>query len=65
MDLLTNYLGLKLRNPVIIGFCGLTSSVKNIKVISKPGTGAIVLKNLSLKNRSGINQRAYEQNQYN
>ncbi len=42
----TTYLGLKLKNPVIVGSSGLTSSVDKIKEIEKKGAGAVVLKSL-------------------
>ena len=34
-NLKTTYLGLKLRNPLIAGSCGLTNSVSNIKELAK------------------------------
>lgn len=45
-NLETTYLGLKLRNPLIAGSCGLTNSVSNIKELAKKGVGAIVIKSL-------------------
>ena len=45
-NLSTNYLGLKLKNPVIVGSSGLTDSVSKIKNIEDSGAGAIVLKSL-------------------
>ena len=45
-NLQTTYLGLKLRNPLIAGSCGLTNSVSNVKELAKKGVGAIVLKSL-------------------
>lgn len=46
MDLSVDYLGLKLKNPIIIGSCGLTSSVSKLKNLEHAGAGAIVLKSL-------------------
>lgn len=46
VDLSCKYLGLKLRNPVIVGSSGLTSSIDNLKTISKMGAGAVVLKSV-------------------
>jgi dihydroorotate dehydrogenase (fumarate) len=46
IDLSCKYLGLYLRNPLIVGSCGLTSSIKNLKSISDSGAGAVVLKSL-------------------
>jgi len=46
MDLTTNYLGLNLKNPIIVGSCSLTSSVSEIKKLEKQGAGAVVLKSI-------------------
>lgn len=46
MDLTTNYLGFKLKNPIIVGSCGYTYSVKDIKELEENGASAIVLKSL-------------------
>lgn len=40
------YLGLNLKNPLIVGSSGLTSSIENLKNIAKNGAGAIVLKSI-------------------
>ncbi len=45
-NLSTKYLGLDLRNPVIVGSSGLTDSVKDIKELEKFGAGAVVLKSV-------------------
>jgi dihydroorotate dehydrogenase (fumarate) len=45
-NLQTSYLGLKLKNPLIAGSCGLTNSVSNIKKLAAKGIGAIVIKSL-------------------
>ena len=42
----TTYLGLELKNPLIVSSCGLTSSVKNIKKIEGAGAAAVVLKSI-------------------
>jgi dihydroorotate dehydrogenase (fumarate) len=46
MDLSTKYLGLKLRNPVIVGSSGLTDSAEKIADLEKSGAGAVVLKSI-------------------
>ena len=46
INLETSYLGLKLKNPVIVSSSGLTNSVEKIKQIEKAGAGAVVLKSL-------------------
>lgn len=45
-DLSTNYMGLKLNNPVIIGSSGITSTITEIKQASDSGAGAVVLKSI-------------------
>jgi len=45
-DLSTKYLGLNLRNPIVVGSCGLTNSVKDIVELDKNGAGAVVLKSI-------------------
>jgi dihydroorotate dehydrogenase (fumarate) len=45
-NLETTYLGLKLKNPLIAGSCGLTNSIPNIRELAKKGVGAIVVKSL-------------------
>ena len=45
-DLRTRYMGLSLRNPIIVGSSGLTNSVDKIKELEKMGAGAVVLKSL-------------------
>lgn len=41
-----SYLGLKLRNPVLVSSSGLTDSVDKIKKLEELGAGAVVLKSL-------------------
>ena len=45
-DLTTNYMGLMLKNPLIIGSSGLTSTFEKIKELEANGAGAIVLKSI-------------------
>jgi dihydroorotate dehydrogenase (fumarate) len=45
-SLQTTYLGLKLRNPLIAGSCGLTNSISNIEELALKGVGAVVIKSL-------------------
>lgn len=45
-DLSTKYLGLELKNPVIVGSCGLTNSVEKIRELAENNAGAVVLKSL-------------------
>lgn len=45
-DLSTNYMGLKLRNPVIAGSSGLTETLPNLQDLEKNGAAAVILKSL-------------------
>jgi dihydroorotate dehydrogenase (fumarate) len=46
VDLTTKFLGLTLRNPLIVGSSGLTDSVDKVKAAEHAGVGAVVLKSL-------------------
>ncbi len=46
INLSTNYLGLDIRNPIIIGSSGLTNSVEKIIDLEEAGVGAVVLKSI-------------------
>jgi dihydroorotate dehydrogenase (fumarate) len=45
-ELATKYLGINLRNPIIIGSSGLTENLEGLKNLEKSGAGAVVLKSL-------------------
>jgi dihydroorotate dehydrogenase (fumarate) len=45
-DLNVNYLGLKLKNPLIVSSCGLTSTIEKVRSLEAAGAGAVVLKSL-------------------
>jgi dihydroorotate dehydrogenase (fumarate) len=46
VDLSTQYLGMTLKNPIIVGSSGLTDSVKSIQELEKNGAAAVVLKSI-------------------
>jgi dihydroorotate dehydrogenase (fumarate) len=46
MDLSTNYLGLKLRSPLVVAASPLSDSIDNIKRCEEAGAGAVVLYSL-------------------
>jgi len=46
VDLSTEYLGIPLKNPIIVGSSGLTSSPKKIEDLEASGAGAVVLKSI-------------------
>lgn len=45
-NLSTSYVGIKLRNPLIVSSSGLADSLEKIKKIEEAGAGAVVLKSL-------------------
>ncbi|MBM3403656.1 MAG: dihydroorotate dehydrogenase-like protein [Bacteroidetes bacterium] len=46
VDLSTSYMGLTLKNPIIVGSSGLTNSPDKIKEFEEKGAGAVVLKSI-------------------
>jgi len=66
-NLTTKYLGLNLKNPLIVGSSGLTNSVEEITEIEKKGAGAVVLKSIFeeeilLEHKSIMNEVAADEN---
>ena len=45
-DLSTSYLGLKLRNPIIVASGPKTSNIESLKKCEENGAGAVVLKSI-------------------
>ena len=45
-NLETTYLGLKLKNPLVVSSSGLTSNIESIQKLENAGAGAVVLKSL-------------------
>jgi len=45
-DITTNYMGLKLKNPIIVSSCDLTKSLAGIQKCEDAGAGAVVLKSI-------------------
>jgi dihydroorotate dehydrogenase (fumarate) len=45
-DLSTEYMGLPLRNPLVVASCSLTKSVDGVRKCADAGAGAVVLKSL-------------------
>ena len=46
IDLKTKYMGIELKNPIIVGASNLTANLDTIKKIEQYGAGAIVIKSL-------------------
>ncbi len=45
-DLSTEYMGLKLKNPIIAASSGLTGTLEGIASLEKNGAGAVVIKSI-------------------
>jgi len=45
-DLSVNYMGLQLKNPIIVGSSGLTQSIDDLQILEQSGVGAIVMKSV-------------------
>lgn len=58
LDLSVTYMGLQLKNPIIIGSCGLTSTIDSLKKIETEGAAAVVLK--SIFEEQILNQTNFE-----
>jgi len=61
IDLTTSYLGIKLKNPVIIGACNLVTSLDNLKRMEEAGAAAIVYKSLFEEQIQLENLQLFEQ----
>ncbi len=46
MDLTTKYMGVELKNPIIVGACNLVTDIKVLKTLEESGASAIVYKSL-------------------
>ena len=46
MDLTTKYMGIELKNPIIVGACNLVTDIKVLKTLEESGAAAIVYKSL-------------------
>jgi dihydroorotate dehydrogenase (fumarate) len=46
IDLTTPYMGLELKNPLVVSSCGLTRTVQDVQKAADAGAGAVVLKSL-------------------
>lgn len=64
MDLSVNYMGLKLKNPIIVGSSGLTNSVEKIRNLEIEGAGAVVLKSLFEEQILMEQEKANDQNDF-
>lgn len=61
MDLTATYMGLKLKNPLIVGSSGLSTTVDNVVKCANSGAGAVVLKSLFEEQLIADKQRLLDQ----
>jgi dihydroorotate dehydrogenase (fumarate) len=45
-DLCTNYMGIGLKNPIVVGACSLSKQIDTVRQIEAAGAGALVIKSL-------------------
>lgn len=64
-DLSTRYMGLDLKNPIIVGSSGLTNSIENIVKINDHGAGAVVLKSIFEEQINYTIAKTFNQNEAN
>lgn len=68
IDLTTHYMGLPLRNPLVVASCGLTGSVEDVTRCAQAGAGAVVLRSLFEEqiatHTSDLSQQAHEYSGY-
>ncbi len=46
MNTVANFMGMKIKSPIIVGSCGLTSDIESLKQIEQAGAGAVILKSV-------------------
>ena len=63
-DLTTSYVGIKLKNPIIVSSSGLADSIEKIKKVEAAGAGALVLKSLFEEQINFEAGRMIEENAY-
>lgn len=66
-DLSTTWMGLKLRNPLIVASSGLTGTLESVKAVEAHGAGAVVLKSLfeeQIVLETGLAEDQNEQHHY-
>jgi dihydroorotate dehydrogenase (fumarate) len=64
IDLTTRYMGLELKNPLVVSSCGLTKTVEGVQQAAEAGAGAIVLKSLFEEQIQAEVDELAEQSQY-
>ncbi len=63
-NLETTYMGLNLKNPIVVGSSGLTNSIENILEIEREGAGAVVLKSLFEEQINQVAHQTYDQGDF-
>lgn len=64
ISLETTYLGIKIKNPIIVGSSGLTNSVENVIELEKNGAGAVVLKSLFEEQINAASSKTFDEGDF-
>lgn len=64
IDLTTRYMGIELKNPLVVSSCGLTKTVQGVHQAAEAGAGAIVLKSLFEEQITAEVQELVDQSQH-
>jgi len=64
MDLSTEFLGIRIKNPIVVGSSGLSNSIDGIKKLEDNNAGAVVLKSLFEEQIINEGKKGYERNLY-
>src|SRR5574344_682475 len=62
MNIKTKFMGFDINSPIIVGSCGLTAKIDDLKKIETAGAGAIILKSLfeeQISQEMNVNIRVY------
>lgn len=63
MNLETSLMGIRIKNPIIVGSSSLTNSLRNVKKCEEAGAGAVVLKSLYEEQIMAISDKMIEKDE--
>ena len=65
MSISSKFMGFDIKSPIVIGSCGLTANVENLKKMEAAGAGAVILKSLfeeQITQEMNVNVKVYSAN---
>ncbi|MDD2575986.1 MAG: dihydroorotate dehydrogenase-like protein [Bacteroidales bacterium] len=65
MSISTKFMGFDIKSPIVIGSCGLTANIENLKKMEAAGAGAVILKSLfeeQITQEMNVNVKVYSAN---